>query len=71
MIKSIKLIKTFQANAFSDNNFVENFSVIVNRVDIIEIDISISLTRTVVFKFSISKIVFVTSRKTSQVEGIN
>ena len=71
MIRNMKLIKNSQVNVFSDDNFVENFSIIVNRVDIIEVDISTSSTRAVVFKFSISKIVFVTSRKTSQAEKIN
>ena len=70
MIRNIKLIKNFQANVFSDNDFVENFSIIVNRVDIIEINTSTSLTRTIVFKFSISKIVFVIPRKVSQIERI-
>ena len=71
MIKDIKLIKNFQANIFFDNNFIENFSVTASKVDIIKIDISISSTRAVVFKFSILKIAFVISRKTSQVEKIN
>ena len=71
MIKNMNLIKNFQINAFFDDDFVKNFSVTANRIDIIEIDISTSSTRAVVFKFSISKIVFVISRKTSQVERIN
>ena len=71
IIRNIRLIKNFQANAFSDDDFVKNSSVTANRVDIIEIDISTSSTRAVVFKFSISKIVFVTSRKTSQVKRID
>ena len=53
------------------NDFVKNFSVTVNKIDIIKINISIFSTRTVAFKFSISKIVFVISRKTSQIEKIN
>ena len=56
---------------FLINDFVKNFSVITNRIDIIEINISISLTKAVVSKFSILKIVFVISRKTSQIEKIN
>ena len=64
IIKNIKLIKNFQANVFFDNDFVESSSIIISRVDIIEADTSTSLTRIVVFKFSILKIVSVTSRKT-------
>ena len=71
MIKDMRLIKNFQANVFSDDDFVKSFSVTASRIDIIEIDTSISSTRTVVFKFSILKIIFVISRKTSQVERIN
>ena len=71
IIKDMKLIKNFQANIFFDNNFVENSSVIVNRIDTIKIKTSISSTGTVVFKFSILKIVFIISRKTLQVEKIN
>ena len=71
MIKNMKLIKNFQANVSFDDDFVKNFSVIANRIDIIEIDTSTSSTRTVVFKSSISKIVFVISRKASQVEKID
>ena len=65
MIKNIKLIKNFQVNVSSDDDFVESFSVIASRIDIIKVDISTSLTRAVVFKFSILKIAFITSRKTS------
>ena len=71
MIKDMKLIKNFQTNVSFDNDFVKNFSVTASRIDIIKIDISISSIRAIVFKFSISKIVFVTSRKTSQAERIN
>ena len=71
MIKNMRLIKNFQANAFFDDDFVKSSSVTASRVDIIKINISISSTRTVVFKFSISKIVFVISRKTSQAERID
>ena len=71
MIRNIKLIKNFQANVFSDNDFVESFSVTANKIDIIEVNTSTFLTRTVVFKFLILKIVFVTPRKASQVERIN
>ena len=71
IIKDIRLIKNSQINAFFDDDFVENFSVTANRIDITEINTSISSTRAVVFKFLISKIVFVTSRKASQVERIN
>ena len=67
----MRLIENFQANVFSDNDFVESFSVIINRTNITEINISTSLTRIVVSKFSILKIAFVTSRKTSQVEKID
>ena len=71
IIKNMKLIKKFQVNTFFNNDFIKSFSVTVNRVDIIKIDISTSLTRAVVFKFLILKIVFVISHKTSQVERIN
>ena len=68
MIRNMKLIKNFQANAFFNDDFVKSSSITASKVDIIKIDISISLTRAVVFKFSISKIVFVILRKTLQVE---
>ena len=71
MIKDMKLIENFQANAFSDDDFVESSSITASRVDIIETDISISSARAVIFKSSISKIASVTSRKTSQVERID
>ena len=71
IIKNMKLIKNFQTNTYFDDDFIENFSVLVNRIDIIKIDISISSTRAIVFKFLISKIVSVISRKASQVENIN
>ena len=71
IIKSMKLIKNSQANAFFDDDFVESFSVTASRVDIIEVNISILSTRTVVFKFSILKIAFVIPRKTSQAERID
>ena len=71
MINDIRLIKNFQINVSFDNDFVENSLIIVSRIDIIETDTSTSATRTVVFKFLILKIVFVISRKTSQVEKIN
>ena len=71
MIKDMRLIKNFQANAFFDDDFVESFSVTANRADITEIDISTSSTKTIVFKFSISKIAFATSRKTLQAEKID
>ena len=71
MIRSMKLIKNSQANVSSDNDFVKSSSVIVSRVDITEADTSTPSTRTIVFKSSISKIVSVTSRKTSQVERID
>ena len=71
MIKSMRLIKNFQANVFFDDDFVESSSVTASRIDITEVNISISSTKAIVFKFSISKIVFVTSRKTSQVKRID
>ena len=71
MIKDMRLIKNFQANAFFNDDFVENFSVIASRVDIIEINTSTFSTKAVVFKFLISKIVSVTLRKTLQVERID
>ena len=71
MIKDMKLIKNSQVNVSSDDDFVKSSSVTASRVDITEINTSTPSTRTVVFKFSISKIVFVISRKASQVERIN
>ena len=71
MIRNIKLIKNFWINVFLDNDFVESSSIIINRVDITEINISTSSIRTIVFKFSILKIVFIISRKASQVEKID
>ena len=71
MIKDIKLIKNFQANVFSDDDFIKNFLVTVKKINIIKIDISTFSIRAIVSKFSILKIVFITSRKTSQVKRIN
>ena len=71
MIRNIRLMENSQANVFFDEDFVEDSSVTASRVDIIEIDISTSSTRAVVFGFSISKIVSITSRKTSRSEKIN
>ena len=71
MIKDIKLIENFQANVFFNDDFVKNFSITANRIDITEINTSILTIKAVVFKFSISKIAFVISRKTLQVEKIN
>ena len=71
MIRDINLIKNFQTNVLSDDDFVESFSVTASRINIIKINTSTSSTRAVVFKFSILKIAFVTSRKTSQVEKID
>ena len=71
IIRDMRLIENFQINIIFDDNFVESFSVTASRIDIIKIDILTFLTRAVVCKFSISKIAFVTSRKTSQVERID
>ena len=71
MIRNMKLIKSFQTNIFFDDDFVESFSVTASKVDIIEIDTSTSSARAVIFKFLISKIVSVISRKTSQAERID
>ena len=71
MIRNMKLIKNFQANVFSDDDFVESSSVTASRADIIEINISTSSIKIIIFKFSILKIVSVISRKTLQVERIN
>ena len=71
IIKNMKLIKNSQTNAFSDDDFVENFSVTASRIDTIETDTPTPSIRAVVFKFSISKIASVTSRKTSQIEKID
>ena len=67
----MSLIENSQANASSDDDFVKSFSVTASRVDITEVNTSTSSTRTVVFKFSILKIAFVTSRKASQAERID
>ena len=71
MIRDMRLIKNSQANAFSDDDFVKSFSITASRVDIIEADTPTFSTKAIVFKFSISKIVFVIPRKTSQIERIN
>ena len=71
MIRDMKLIENSQANTSFDDDFVENFSVTASRVDITEVDTLTSSTRAVVFKSSILKIVFVTSRKASQAERID
>ena len=71
MIKNMKLIKNFQANAFFNNDFVKSFSITVNKINIIKIDTSTSLTRAVVFKSSILNIVFIISCKALQVEKID
>ena len=71
MIRGMRLIENSQANAFFDDDFVESFSITASRVDIIKTDTPTSSTRAVVFKFSISKVVSVTSRKTSQAEKID
>ena len=71
MIRDMRLIKNFQVNVSFDDDFVKNFLVIASRIDIIEIDTSTSSTMVIVFKFSILKIVFVTSCKASQVERID
>ena len=71
IIRNIKLIKNFQINAFSDDDFIESSSITASRADIIKIDTSISSTRIIVFQFSISKVASVTSCRTSQVEKID
>ena len=71
MIRNMRLIKNSQTNALFNDDFVESFSITANRIDIIETDTSTSSTKVIVFKFSISKIVSVTPRKTSQAEKIN
>ena len=71
IIRNMKLIKNFQANVSFNDDFVKSSSVTANKVHITEINISTSSTRAIVFKFLILKIVFVTSRKTSQIERIN
>ena len=67
----MKLIKNFEINISFDDNFIESSSITVNRIDIIEINTSTFLTKAVVFKFSILKIVSVISRKALQVEKID
>ena len=49
IIRNMNLIKNFQANVSSDDDFVKSFSVTANRIDIIETDTPTSSTRTVVF----------------------
>ena len=71
MINDMKLIKNSQTNVFSNNDFIQNFSITISRVDIIKTDTLISSTKVVVFKFAISKIVSTTSRKASQSENID
>ena len=71
IINNIKLIKNSQTNASFDDDFVENFSIIISRIDIIKTDTSTFLTRAIVFKLTISKIVSVISRKILQFENIN
>ena len=70
IIKDMRLIKNFQANTSFDDDFVKNFLIIVNKVDIIEADTSTS-TKVIIFKFLILKVVSVTSRKTLQAEKID
>ena len=67
----MKLIKNFQVNISFNDDFIESFSIIASRVDIIKTDTLILLTKAIVFKFLILKIVFVISRKTSQAEKID
>ena len=71
MIRDMRLIENSQVNVFFNDDFVESFSVTASRVDIIEVDTSTFSIRAVVFKFSILKIAFVISCKTSQVERID
>ena len=70
-IRDMKLIKNFQTIVFFDNDFVKSSSVTASKVDIIEVNTSTSSTKAIVFKFSILKIVSVTSRKASQAEKID
>ena len=67
----MKLIKKIQANVSFDDGFVKSSSIIVNKIDVTKTDTSTFSTKAIVFKFSISKIAFIISRKTSQVEKIN
>ena len=67
----MRLIKNPQANVLFNNDFVESSSITASRVDITETDTPTPSTRTVVFKFSTSKIAFVTPRKASQAERID
>ena len=71
IIRDMKLIKNSQINVSFDDDFMKSFSITASRVDIIKADTSILSTKAIVFKFSISKIVSVTSRKTLQIERIN
>ena len=67
----MKLIKNFQINVSFNDDSVENFSITTSKVHITKTDTSTPSTRAVVFKFSILKIAFVISRKTSQAEKID
>ena len=69
-INDIKLMKNSRVNASFEENFIKNSSIIINKVDIIKTNILISSTRTIFFKFSISKTGSATLNKLSQLYKI-
>ena len=65
MMNDLKLMKDFQTNVSFGDNFIKSSSVIVNRVIIIEINIS-TFSKIIMFKFMISMFAFVTSFRFSR-----
>ena len=59
MMNDLKLMKKFQTNVSFNDNFIKSLSVIVNKIIIIEINISTSL-KIIMFKFTILMLAFVT-----------
>ena len=60
MMNNLKLIKDFQTNFSFDDDFVKNSSIIVNRIIIVEINIS-TFSKIIMFKFMIFMFVSVMS----------
>ena len=58
IINDLKLIKSFQANVFFDDDFVKNSSNTINRITIVEMNISTFFKKTM-FKSSIAMFAFV------------
>ena len=65
MINDLKLIKDFQADASFNDDFVKNSSNIINRITIVEMNISTFFKKTM-FKSSIAIFAFVTSSRLSR-----